>query len=320
MSTPLVSVIIPAYNRAHCIADAVASALAQTFTNHEIIVVDDGSTDATIANLSPFGNRVRLIRQPNRGVSAARNAGIRAASGDWIAFLDSDDRWRPDKLARQYACVHQYAGTICFTRCVTEQGELLRDVEDLISAVVEPGIKYVTGENFLAATCHAPRHPMIQSMFIAKQLLETVGLFDESLSAGEDTLLLFKLSFHTGFLYLDQPLTEIVHNSPGSLTYDMKPERAERRCFSYLRVQSEMYWRLREACPERVSRVSDRLAYFIAQSAEFACAANRPPLARALAWDGLALASDWRTFVRCAAIYLSPTLLRSWCRKRRNRP
>lgn len=318
MPTPLVTVIIPAFNRAHCIADAVASALAQTYTNLEIIVIDDGSTDGTVEMLSQFGERIRLIRQTNRGVSAARNAGIRAAAGDWVAFLDSDDRWCPDKLERQSACLNKYGGNICFTRCVTDQVELLRDIEDLVCSVKEPGIKCVTAENFMEATCRAPRHPMIQSMFITKELLVTVGQFDESLSAGEDTLLLFKLSFLAGFLYVDQPLTEIVRNSSGSLTYDMKSDRAEKRCCSYLRMQSEIYWRLREVCPERISLVRDRLAYFIAQWAELACATNRPTLARALARDGLAFAGDWRTFVRCAAIYLSPTQLRSWCRKRRS--
>src|SRR5690242_13806787 len=98
MPDPLISVVIPTFNRARCVANAVDSVLVQTFKDCEVIVVDDGSTDATAEVLKGYGNRVRVIQQSNRGVSAARNAGIRSARGEWIAFLDSDDIWNPDKL------------------------------------------------------------------------------------------------------------------------------------------------------------------------------------------------------------------------------
>lgn len=93
-----VSVIIPTYNRARAIGDAVASVLAQSMPPHEVIVVDDGSTDATSASLAPFADRIVVHRQANGGVSAARNAGIARATGGWVAFLDSDDVWLPGRL------------------------------------------------------------------------------------------------------------------------------------------------------------------------------------------------------------------------------
>ena len=127
---PRVSVIIPSFNRAHCIAGSVESVLAQTFQDLEVIVVDDGSTDDTQEVLARFGNRVRVIRQENGGVSAARNAGIRAARADWIAFQDSDDTWRPEKLQTQIDCLQKYQGQICFTRSVTDTGELLNLLAD----------------------------------------------------------------------------------------------------------------------------------------------------------------------------------------------
>lgn len=93
-----ISVVIPTYNRGYCIERAINSVLCQTFSAAEIIVVDDGSTDNTSDILSQFKVEIKIIKQENRGVSSARNAGIREAEGEWISLLDSDDEWMPNKL------------------------------------------------------------------------------------------------------------------------------------------------------------------------------------------------------------------------------
>jgi glycosyltransferase involved in cell wall biosynthesis len=98
---PLVSVVVPTYNRGWVVKDAIESVFAQTFQNFELIVVDDGSTDNTQAILSEFQDKILVIRQKNAGVSAARNQGVAAARGSLVAFLDSDDLWTPEKLAIQ---------------------------------------------------------------------------------------------------------------------------------------------------------------------------------------------------------------------------
>src|SRR5581483_4557774 len=99
---PRVTVIIPAYNRKAMLCEAVDSVLAQNYRDFELLVVDDGSTDGTTQELaSRYGERVRVLRQANHGVAAARNLGIRSSNGEYIAFLDSDDLWRPKKLAVQ---------------------------------------------------------------------------------------------------------------------------------------------------------------------------------------------------------------------------
>ncbi len=98
-----VSVIIPTYNRGYMLPDALDSVLAQDFDNYELIVIDDGSTDNTLTILDGYLNRVKVYRQMNQGVSAARNHGITVSSGNLIAFLDSDDLWLPQKLAIQAA-------------------------------------------------------------------------------------------------------------------------------------------------------------------------------------------------------------------------
>lgn len=109
--TPSVSAVIPAYNAELTIADAIQSVLAQTCEVAEIIVVDDGSSDRTAEVAASFP-RTRVIRKPNGGVGAARNAGIHAASGEWIAFLDSDDSWLPQKTEIQITYITPDAGVI----------------------------------------------------------------------------------------------------------------------------------------------------------------------------------------------------------------
>jgi glycosyltransferase involved in cell wall biosynthesis len=96
-----VSVIIPAYNAAKHISESISSALCQTDVNVEVIVVDDGSTDNTPRILEPFTNHIKVINQENGGPAKARNKGVQHASHNWIAFLDSDDKWLPDKLIKQ---------------------------------------------------------------------------------------------------------------------------------------------------------------------------------------------------------------------------
>jgi glycosyltransferase involved in cell wall biosynthesis len=98
---PRVSVVIPAYNAAAFVREAVDTALAQTHPDTEVIVVDDSSTDETPAILAAYGDRIRVHRQPNTGVGGARNTGMRLATGDWVAFLDADDVWAPRKIEAQ---------------------------------------------------------------------------------------------------------------------------------------------------------------------------------------------------------------------------
>jgi glycosyltransferase involved in cell wall biosynthesis len=116
---PTVSIVIPVYSRADTIARAITSAKDQTFQNHEIIVVDDGSTDDTVATVEALAvEQLRIIRHDaNRGAAAARNSGVAAARGRWIAFLDSDDAWEQQKLERQVAMMEAAEPTV--RACVT---------------------------------------------------------------------------------------------------------------------------------------------------------------------------------------------------------
>lgn len=101
MPAPMISVVIPTYNRAHCLGEAIDSVLCQSFQDFELIVVDDGSIDETTTLVEKYMNKIKLLCQHNGGASVARNTGIKAAQGEWIAFLDSDDTWERDKLEIQ---------------------------------------------------------------------------------------------------------------------------------------------------------------------------------------------------------------------------
>lgn len=123
MSDPLVSVVIPTYNGAQFIAEALHSVRAQEYHPTETIVVDDGSTDASAAIIQAFAG-VRYIHQHNQGVGAARNTGVRAATGEFIAFLDQDDRWTPPKLRLQVDYLRQYpeaGGVLAHHQVVLEE-------------------------------------------------------------------------------------------------------------------------------------------------------------------------------------------------------
>lgn len=123
-ATPRVSVIIAVFNGARTIPRALASVFAQTFTDYEVVVVDDGSTDDTATVLAGYEDRIRVLRQPNRGQSAARNAGVLASRGEYLAFLDDDDEWLEQKLARCVAVLDEDpACGLVYTRTLTFDGE-----------------------------------------------------------------------------------------------------------------------------------------------------------------------------------------------------
>jgi glycosyltransferase involved in cell wall biosynthesis len=308
VTSPTVSAVIPTFNRAHLIGGAVESVLAQTAPDVEIIVVDDGSTDNTEQELARFGDRIRVLRQKNDGVSAARNAGIKAARGKWVAFLDSDDRWQPTKLERQLECVGALDANLCFTRCVADDGEMIRDTDNL--ALVRKGNGFFYLDNPLDLLGRKGWHPVLPSMLVEKRLLEETGLFDESLAAAEDTQLIYRLAFASRFAYVDEPLVTIARAPSDGLTCHFNPELARKRLDSYIRVQAEAYFRLLEVDPEKADAPRKVLGYFLSRRAEMACGAGEFRQARAYARDGLYYARYLRSTITCVALYLWPSLFR----------
>ena len=173
-----VSVIIPTFNRAGKVARAISSVLYQTFTDYEIIVVDDGSTDGTLDSLDQFRHSIKYIsHQENLGVSAARNTGIKASRSPFIAFLDSDDYWLPEKLAGQMNFFLQNKNAVA---CQTEEIWIRKGLR------VNPRKKHVkpSGDIFEPSLKLCLVSP--SAVMLKRSLLEKVGLFDEDLPACED--------------------------------------------------------------------------------------------------------------------------------------
>ena len=180
-----VSVIIPTFDRAWCLARAVESVLNQTFTDFELIVVDDGSGDDTVRLLADYGESLALIRQDNRGVSAARNAGIAAARGRWIALLDSDDHWLPTKLATQVAWLSAHTDyRICQTEEVWIRG----------GRRVNPKERHRKYGGDIFERCLTLCLVSPSAVMMARSLLDEVGGFDEALPACEDYDLWLRIS------------------------------------------------------------------------------------------------------------------------------
>jgi glycosyltransferase involved in cell wall biosynthesis len=194
---PQVSVIIPTYNRAGPVQDAVASVQAQTFRDFEILVVDDGSTDGTTAALAAIPG-IRVVRgETRRGVAAARNLGIAAARGEWLAFLDSDDRWQPEKLARQMAYLTAYPELLLSQ---TEEIWVRRGVR-----VNKPRThKKTAGWIFLPSLARCMISP--SAAMVHRKLLADHGGFDEDLPAAEDYDLWLRLTWRYPVGLVDEPL------------------------------------------------------------------------------------------------------------------
>ncbi len=183
-----VSVIIPTYNRAKVLGRAVESVLAQTYLHYELIIVDDGSTDETQALLESYSSykNVKIVRTKNKGVSAARNLGIQLASGDWVAFLDSDDEWLPQKLELQMQYVSQNPNI----QVVHGEEIWIRN-----GVRVNPMKKHQKsgGDIFNDATRFCCMSP--STILIATPLLIQRGCFDESFPVCEDYDLWLRLSY-----------------------------------------------------------------------------------------------------------------------------
>ncbi len=222
-----ISVIIPAYNAAAYIERALQSVLNQSRPADEIIVINDGSTDATSEILKRYKGKTRIIEQVNAGVSAARNTGIRAASGDWIAFLDADDEWLPEKLAKQCQ-FHQAHPEIKwlsanYYRCDCKNNHR-KTADSRIQTQKSP--QHIDYFNTYFEALMAGDNGHTDTMLICKEVLLEAGLFFEPQKNIEDDDLWFRLGYmNLRFGFIGEPLAVYHRGNYESITKNyIQPE------------------------------------------------------------------------------------------------
>ena len=226
---PLVSVVIPTHNRAELLRRAIKSVLDQTYVNLEIIVVDDASSGNTHEVVADFGDpRIRYIRhESNRGGSAARNTGIRAATGEFIAFLDDDDEWEPEKTQEQLRLLQRYSAVLCTSNEPSPGAEAYRskstvDLEDLRRG------RFTAGGTGVLMT----RAAIIKDV-----------LFDETLPCYQDWDVFIRVAERCTIGYLNKPLVRYNEGSYGRISnkiLNMPGQELEKR-FAMLRKHREFF-------------------------------------------------------------------------------
>jgi glycosyltransferase involved in cell wall biosynthesis len=198
-----VTVVLPTYNRAYCLRRSIDSVLNQTFSNFELIVIDDGSTDNTAELLASIDDpRLRVLRHPtNKGVSAAINSGIRAAASDVIALQDSDDEWLPEKLAKQVSAI---------TSAPAEVGVVYTDRWRIDGAEKTwsraPHFMPKDGLIYQAALNGAIYNMANQCLMIRRKCFDQIGYFDENIRRHIDKEILIRLSLKYLFIHIPEPL------------------------------------------------------------------------------------------------------------------
>ncbi|OGD10797.1 MAG: glycosyl transferase [Candidatus Aminicenantes bacterium RBG_13_62_12] len=224
----MISVIIPAYNRAAFLSEALDSVLAQDYFEleprpraFEVLVVDDGSDDDTAAVVEGYGGRVRYVRRPHRGVSAARNAGLDRARGDFIAFLDSDDLWLRAKLRAQMSYLESFPeARVCCTEEIWVRG----------GRRVNPRRKHRKASGWIFNETLPLCLLSLSSALFRREVFSELGVFDESLPACEDYDFGLRLALRYPIHFLSTPLIIKKGGHPDQLSRQWGLDRYRVRC------------------------------------------------------------------------------------------
>ena len=212
------SVVITCYNYGHFIAEAIESVLQQTLSDVEILIIDDGSTDNSgeIAQRYLVDSRVHYFRQDNGGQAKAKNAGIRHSTGEFIAFLDADDRWTPDKLQKQVVLFQDSQVGVVFSRAkyIDKDGDEISF--KLTGRWLQPKRGKVTEELFM------DNFVPFSSSIVRKECFDRFGTFDETLKMGIDWDLWLRISTGYHFNFVDEPLLEYRMGHSGQMSKNME--------------------------------------------------------------------------------------------------
>lgn len=327
---PKISVVIPTHNRAHLLARAVESAVAQTRSPDEIIVVDDGSTDDTAAVIGELidakarhSPEILYVVQQGKGPSAARNRGLTEAHGDWIAFLDSDDLWHPEKLERQFRAIDGFQGRYgaCYTDVefvnnpaikVTAFSPLRRHYTDPVGVFSNP-------RRFIVCSGHTI---FVQSLLVRRALVKAVGGFDEFSFLGEDQDFTFQLALLTGFCYVNMQLVEVDRTPRREIgmieLFDNAAARLEQRQLrneKWLRLSEEHEPEIKKSLAKSLSAIHSEWAILSLAKGEYGMASRSMDKAIRYRWKV-------RTLCKWLLIRFTPKLVQRmvvWRAKLRER-
>jgi glycosyltransferase involved in cell wall biosynthesis len=203
--SPTFSVVIPTYNRLSSLKQALSSVWAQTYGDYELIVVDDGSADGTADYLAAISGYVEALHQPNGGPAAARNLGVRHATGNYIAFLDSDDLWPTWTLATFHKLVQKYQPALICGR--------VREFSDVVPSLTE-GSLYAEQFTDYLDTAREPRFVASCALVVNRSTFERAGGFDESLAVAEDHDFFFRVGTVPGYVRVHSPITTLYRRHP----------------------------------------------------------------------------------------------------------
>ena len=207
-----ISVVIPTYNRVELLKRSIDSVINQTIKPFEIIIVDDGSNDGTEAMVKKKYDSLKLIKQKNKGASAARNSGIKASSGEWICFLDSDDEWKNDKLEKQITAVANNSDYKFFhsNEIWIKNGKRINQKKKH---------KKYGGDIFKKCLDMCRISP--SSVLIDKSIFEEIGFFNENLVVCEDYELWLRICDQYKVFFIDEPLIIKYGGHQGQLSYSI---------------------------------------------------------------------------------------------------
>jgi glycosyltransferase involved in cell wall biosynthesis len=259
---PLVSVVIPTYNRSTFVTKAVDSVLHQIFTDYELIVVDDGSTDNTKDTLTKYGDKITYICQTNSGVSAARNAGITRARGKWLAFLDSDDEWKPDYLAeqiRQATKVTRLCMQSANCRFTARNGDSQTYFEINDAIVAFKGMDHLFIERpFSFIVSHGPWQ--VGSTIFLRDAVTKAGLFDTNIALSEDFDFMARVSLQGPFGMINKELVNIYRRNESTeclinqaTTDPLGSRKSFERIYENLKLIQTLNYRERKALNRVIS-------------------------------------------------------------------
>lgn len=206
----MISVVIPLYNKEQSIANTLQSVLKQTYQDFEIVIVNDGSTDHSVEKVAKVTDpRIRLIHQSNAGVSAARNRGIEEAKGEYIAFLDADDEWKPDYLKTQHELTQKYPECSVFACNYEFKDAKGKATPTIIRKLPFKGEDGILSNYFEVASCSHP--PLWTSaVMVRKSAIQSIGGFPVSIKSGEDLLTWARLTCQYSIAFNTVPLATFI--------------------------------------------------------------------------------------------------------------